>query len=177
LADPEAVVELITRPKDVTCSRVGAGTAASGGARRRTMARGMHARLVAAIGVALLLVVGTFWGDDDNFPFGPFRMYSTKQGLDGEVRATEVMGLTESGAWVGIPFDHFGLRRADIEGQLGKLAEPPEEVLESMAIAYERFDRGDEDMVAFRLLERTFDVEDGVPAGEEVEIVATWRRG
>lgn len=135
----------------------------------------MNARLVAGIVTGLLLCWGTFWGDDDNFPFGPFRMYSTKQQLDGEVRATEVRGLTEQGVWIPIPFDDFGLRRADVEGQLGKLAEPPEEVLAALAVAYDRLGRGEEEIVALRLLERTIDVEDGVPAGEEVEIVATWR--
>ncbi|HEX2058738.1 MAG TPA: hypothetical protein VHI71_10250 [Actinomycetota bacterium] len=139
------------------------------------MTRGMQARLAAALVVALLLVVGTFWGDDDNFPFGPFRMYSTKQELDGEVRAMEIRGLREDGVWVALPFDDFGLRRADIEGQLGKLAQPPESVLAAMAVAYERLGRGEEEIVALRLLERTIDVEDGMPAGDEVEIVATWR--
>lgn len=136
----------------------------------------MHLRLVAGVVVAATLVVGTFWGDDDNFPFGPFRMYSTKQELDGEVRATEILGLTEDGVWMQLPFSDFGVRRADIEGQLGTLAQPPEEVVESMADAYERFDRGEEVIVAFRLLERTIDVEDGVPAGESVEFLATWRK-
>ncbi len=140
------------------------------------MTAGMRARVFAGLLVAVLLVVGTFWGDDDNFPFGPFRMYSTKQGLDGEVRVTEVEGLTPSGQWVGLPFDDFGLRRADIEGQLGMLAQPPEEVLASMSVAYDRFGRGDYDIVALRLRERTIDIENGVPAGEEVVTLAIWRR-
>lgn len=140
------------------------------------MTLGMRARVVLGLAVALGLVVGTFWGDDDNFPFGPFRMYSTKQELDGEVRATEVDGLTRSGEWVGLPFDDFGLRRADIEGQLGMLAQPPEEVIASMAVAYDRFDRGDYEIVALRLRERTYDVENGVPVGEEVVTIATWER-
>jgi hypothetical protein len=123
-----------------------------------------------------MLLAGTFWGDDDNFPFGPFRMYSTKQELDGEVWATEVDGLTEDGRWVGIPFDDFGLRRADIEGQLGKLARPPLEVLRAMDEAYATFGRGEEDFVALRLRERTFDIEDGRPAGETVVTLATWTR-
>jgi hypothetical protein len=129
--------------------------------------------VAAGLAVAVLLVVGTFWGDDDNFPFGPFRMYSTKQQLDGEVRATEVEGRAPSGEWVGIPFDHFGLRRADIEGQLGKLAQPPEEVLAAMAVAFERLGRGELEPTALRLRERTYDVEDGKPVGETVVTIAT----
>lgn len=139
------------------------------------MTRGMHARLAVAIVAGLLLLAGTFRGDDDNFPFGPFRMYSTKQELDGEVRVTEVEGLTLAGAWVPLPFTDFGLRRADVEGQLGMLEQPPVEVLADMAVAYERFGRGEQEIVALRLLERTIDLEDGKPAGETVEIVATWR--
>ncbi|MDQ3982821.1 MAG: hypothetical protein M3271_09115, partial [Actinomycetota bacterium] len=127
---------------------------------------GKRVRVAGGLLVAVVLCWGTFWGDDDNFPFGPFRMYSTKQELDGEVRATEVDGLTPSGEWVGIPFDHFGLRRADIEGQLIKLAQPPSEVLKAMDEAYATFDRGTEELVALRLRERTFDIEDGRPAGE-----------
>ena len=141
------------------------------------MDTGMRVRAAAGLVAGALLCAGTVWGDDDNFPFGPFRMYSTKQELDGEVRATEVDGLTPSGEWVGIPFDDFGLRRADIEGQLVKLAEPPAEVLASMAVAYDRFGRGDQEIVALRLRERTFDVENGVPVAEEVETLAIWRRG
>lgn len=140
------------------------------------MTPGMRARAALGLGVGLCLIAGTFWGDDDNFPFGPFRMYSTKQELDGEVRATEVDGLTRSGEWVGIPFDDFGLRRADVEGQIGMLARRPEDVLASLAVAYDRFGRGEHEIVALRLRERTIDVEDGVPAGEEVVTVATWER-
>lgn len=139
------------------------------------MTRGMHARLAAAIGIALLLLVGTFWGDDDNFPFGPFRMYSTKQELDGEVRVAEIAGLTRDGRWMPLPFSDFGLRRADVEGQLGVLAQPPKEVLADMFVAYDRFGRGNEEIVALRLLERTTHIEDGRPAGETVEFIATWR--
>ena len=140
------------------------------------MTGGMRARTVLSVSVAALLIVGTFWGDDDNFPFGPFRMYSTKQNLDGEVRVTEVDGLTQSGEWVGLPFDDFGLRRADVEGQLGTLAQPASTVLTSMAVAYDRFGRGDHEVVALRLRERTIHLENGLAVGEEVVTLATWER-
>ncbi|MDQ3914155.1 MAG: hypothetical protein M3323_02320 [Actinomycetota bacterium] len=140
------------------------------------MATGRRVRVAGGVVTLALLCAGTIWGDDDNFPFGPFRMYSTKQELDGEVWATEVEGLTKAGVWVGVRFDDFGLRRADIEGQLGKLAQPPMDVLAAMSDAYDTFGRGDEDFVALRLRERTYDIEDGLPAGETVVTVATLRR-
>lgn len=140
------------------------------------MSKWMQARMAAVIAVIFALGIGTFWGDDDNFPFGPFRMYSTKQQLDGEIRAIGVHGFTPSGEWVEMRFEDFGLRRADIEGQLGKLAQSPEEVLRAMAVAYDRLDRGDHEIVGLRLIERTYDIEDGVPVAEEVEVLGAWRR-
>lgn len=133
--------------------------------------------MAATVIVTAMLCAGTLWGDDDNFPFGPFRMYSTEQELDGEVRAMEVEGLTPSGEWVALPFENdFGLRRADIEGQLRTLGQPPGQVLTSMARAYERLGRGEHEVDAFRLLERTYDLEDGVSVSEQVRTLATYRR-
>ena len=139
------------------------------------MAKGHGVRLTSSIVVVALLVAGTFWGDDDNFPFGPFRMYSTKQGLDGEVRAMAVEGLTTEGVWVEVPFEDFGLRRADVEGQLGRFERPPLELLDQMESAYLRFHQADEGFRALRLREHTFDIEDGLEAGETIETVATLR--
>ena len=39
--------------------------------------RGRAVRVAATAVAALLLLLGTVWGQDDDFPFGPFRMYST----------------------------------------------------------------------------------------------------
>ncbi len=38
---------------------------------------GRAVRTVATLAVAVLLTAGTVWGNDDEFPFGPFRMFST----------------------------------------------------------------------------------------------------
>ena len=37
-----------------------------------------------------LLLAGTVWGDDDAFPFGPFRMYSTRNDPNAPVISTRV---------------------------------------------------------------------------------------
>ena len=55
--------------------------------------RGRMVRVaVAAVGLALLLA-GTLWGQDDDFPVGPFRMYATAARPTGNVRTAELWGV------------------------------------------------------------------------------------
>ena len=52
-----------------------------------------------AVGLALLLA-GTAWGQDDHFPFGPFRMYSTADDPDGAVLSTYLQAVDADGVVV-----------------------------------------------------------------------------
>lgn len=131
-------------------------------------------RITLGLVTAITLLVGTWIGDDDNFPFGPFRMYSTKQELDGEVRIIEIYGLSRNGQWVKVLFNNFGLRRADVEGQLGKLAEPPQAILAEMFEAHDRIHAGPVPFEALQLRQRTYDLEDGRSVRELVETIGTW---
>jgi len=135
--------------------------------------RAKRIRLLLSGVVILLLLWGTFFGDDDNFPFGPFRMYSTKQELDGEVRAIEMYARDESGEWTRLGFSAFGTRPADIEGQLGKLAEPPERILGWMVEAYENIHDEPFPYEVLEIRQRTYDLEDGRSVGESVEALGT----
>ena len=49
---------------------------------------GWAARWAVTVIALALLLAGTFVGQDDDFPFGPFRMYSTTAQLNGPVRST-----------------------------------------------------------------------------------------
>lgn len=91
----------------------------------RLPAAGRIRRLAATIVVLALLVVGTLWGNDSAFPFGPFRMYSTRADPNAPVISTRVVGLTDSGAEVRLSGGEVGLRRAEFEGQLLRLTEHP----------------------------------------------------
>jgi len=80
--------------------------------------RGVATRLVATlVGVALLLA-GTLVGTDDDFPFGPFRMYATTDKLDSPVADTRVEARDAGGAHLVLGEGDTGIRRAEIEGQL-----------------------------------------------------------
>lgn len=136
---------------------------------------GKVARLCLAVLTLLALLLGTIWGDDDHFPFGPLRMFSIRNELDGRVRSLEIQGVTERGEVLLLSFEEFGVRRADVEGQLGKLDVSPENVLEALHRATERFNPQGPNFVKLRLFERIFVLDNGNPVDQGVETLAVWR--
>jgi hypothetical protein len=137
---------------------------------------GRRVRGAATVAALLALLWGTFWGEDDHFPFGPFRMYSVRNELDGEVRSLQLEGTNEAGKSFEIRTEKVGLRRADIEGQVGKLQESPDWLASRLVHAYERFNPDEPPLVRLRLYERVFQMEDGRPVEEHEETLAVWRR-
>lgn len=138
-------------------------------------ASGRRVRLTVALLFLSALLVGTAFGDDDNFPFGPFRMYSTRNSLDGFVNSPEFVGITTDGEELSVPFQDLGLRRAEVDGQMTRMVEDPG-LLGLLVEAKEELDPGAPDLVELRLYLRVTDLEDGYPAGETVELLATWKR-
>ncbi|MDQ3963258.1 MAG: hypothetical protein M3277_04995 [Actinomycetota bacterium] len=147
---------------------------------------GRSVRLLVPAVVAIFLVLGTWKGQDDNFPFGPFRMYSTKQELDGEVRSLQLWGLYRCGTaepaaqrigeWTNLDIEeNFALRRADLEGQLGKLAVEPTVLLSELERTYRRLHPGGFPFDALQLRDRIYDLEDGKAISERFRILGTWR--
>lgn len=106
------------------------------GVRMETLSRrGRTIRVaVAAVGLALL-VGGTLWGQDDDFPFGPFRMYSTAPGPNADAPDTRVEGVDTTGRTVVLTEANSGLRRAEIEGQQQEYVSDPARLRE-VAQAY-----------------------------------------
>src|SRR3982751_1225136 len=79
--------------------------------------RGRTVRVVVTVLAAVLLLAGTLWGQDDDFPFGPFRMYSTAPDPNADAPDTRVEGVDTSGRTIVLTEANSGLRRAEIEGQ------------------------------------------------------------
>lgn len=136
---------------------------------------GRRARALATATALLLLVVGTAWGDDDHFPFGPFRMYATTNSVDGDVRAVELEGVDTSGKPFLIEYTDVGLRGSEVEGQLRSFIADPTR-LRYLADAYDHFGPGGPRLVELRLMLVVHDLEDGRPVGSHKEVLATWSR-
>ncbi|WP_446212539.1 hypothetical protein [Micromonospora sp. IBSANI012] len=126
--------------------------------------RGRAVRLGAtALGLALLLA-GTLWGVDDQFPFGPFRMYSTSEPPNAPAPDTRVEGVDRTGAVIALGQDATGIRRAEIEGQQDRYAADPT-LLRQVADAYAERHPGAPELVEVRIVIRWYGIHQGRPTG------------
>ena len=122
------------------------------------------ARLAAALVVLVLMLTGTVQGDDDAFPFGPFRMYSTRADPDQPVISTRVVGLTAAGEEIRLSGGQVGLRRAEFEGQIPRIEADPE-LLGLLADSYAEKHPDAEEIVEVQVIQRRIELEDGQPTG------------
>jgi hypothetical protein len=126
---------------------------------------------MAAVAVVLaLLLAGSVWGNDDEFPFGPFRMYSTRADPNAPVVSTRVVGLTEAGEEVKLSGGAVGLRRAEFEGQLDRIAEDPW-LLGLLADSFADAHPSAPELTAVQVVQRRFELVDGVQTGTYVDRV------
>jgi hypothetical protein len=135
---------------------------------------GRWIRLAATVAAAALLLVGTIWGQDDMFPFGPFRMYATADKLNAPVADTRFEIVDASGATVALTERNSGIRRAEIEGQLSRFQSDPS-LLRVIDDAYVTRNPHAPTPVVVRIVIRWFDLRDGVETGTYHDVtVATW---
>jgi len=136
--------------------------------------RGRSVRVaVTALG-ALLLLVGTLWGQDDDFPFGPFRMYSTAPDPNADAPDTRVEGVDTAGRTIVLTEANSGLRRAEIEGQQQAYIDDPGR-LRQVAIAYADKSPGAAPLTTVRIVIRWEGIEHSRPTGtSRDQIIATW---
>jgi hypothetical protein len=131
---------------------------------------GRRSRLAAVAVVLALLAAGSLWGNDDEFPFGPFRMYSTRADPNAPVISTRVVGLTEAGEEVRLSGGEVGLRRAEFEGQLSRIADHPE-LLGLLAEAFAEAHPSAPDLTAVQVVQRRFELAGGRPTGDHSDRV------
>ncbi|GAB3946538.1 hypothetical protein [Micromonospora vulcania] len=138
-------------------------------------ARGRTTRLGAtALGIVLLLV-GTLWGSDDDFPFGPFRMYATSNPPNAPAPDTRVEGVNSAGDVIDLDQDATGIRRAEVEGQQGRYAADPT-LLAEIADAYAERHPAAAALVEVRIVIRWQGIRAGRPTGRHTdETVVRWQ--
>jgi hypothetical protein len=128
---------------------------------------------VATLIGAVLLLAGTVVGSDDDFPFGPFKMYSTTDKLDAPVADTRVDAVDASGRhWV-LTDSETGIRRAEIEGQLSSFTAAPAR-LSVVADAYARRNPHAPRLTELAVVVRWHELRGGQPTGgyhDETKVV------
>ncbi len=136
---------------------------------------GRRLRAAATAAVLGLTLAGTAVGQDDHFPLGPFRMFSTKTPTSGIVKVSVVRGVTLDGRDVRLPMGSFGLRRAEFEGQLDRFATDPS-LLGLLVAARERSAPESPRLREVTLFKARWQLENGRRVGYVEEPVAIWRR-
>ncbi len=138
--------------------------------------RGRRGRLAVTALVFAVLLLGTVRGQDDDFPFGPFRMYATRQSLDGTASWYRIEAVTDRGELVFVPGAAYGMRRAELEGQIPRFVARPA-LLGELALAYERRRPRVPRLVEIHLVKRRQRLQHGKPAGKPSDrVVASWSR-
>jgi hypothetical protein len=120
--------------------------------------------------ILALLLGGTVWGDDSEFPFGPFRMYSTRNDPDAPVISTRVVGRTAAGEEIRLSGGEVGLRRAEFEGQVDRLRENPS-LLASLAEVYAERHPGAAVLETVQVVQRRYELTDGLRTGDHTDVV------
>ncbi len=147
---------------------------AASGSTVRLSAAGRRTRSAALLAGLALLVAGTAWGQDDHFPFGPFRMYATADDPDGRVLSTYLQAVDADGVVVPrVGEREIGLRRAEYEGQLSRIVERPE-ILGELADVFSQRHPGRAPWVEVSVVRTAYLLRDGVRTGERTEVLATW---
>jgi hypothetical protein len=137
--------------------------------------RGRTVRLIVTALCFGLLLVGTVWGDDDHFPFGPFRMYATNEGPNAPAADTRVEAVTGDGRVIQLDERNSGVRRAEIEGQQGLYVSNPARLAE-IAEAYHRVNPAAVPLVEVRIVVRWHGIHHSRPTGTYTdETIADWR--
>ena len=98
---------------------------------------GLAWRAAVTLAVVGLAVNGSVRGNDVQWPFAPMSQFAFKVDLDGQIRSTYVEADTTAGTTVRVPLTAggVGLGRAEVEGQLPRLAAPHEAAAASGAQA------------------------------------------
>ncbi len=137
--------------------------------------RGRAIRVGATALALAVLLAGTLWGDDDHFPFGPFRMYSTSDAPSADARDTRVEGVDRTGSLVDLGERATGIRRAEIEGQQARYVADPD-LLREVAEAYTRRNPDAPELAEVRIVIRWHDITDRRPTGRWFdETVVRWQ--
>lgn len=139
-------------------------------------ATGRRVRTAVTLLLAVLTLAGSLVGQDDDFPFGPFRMYSTRDDPDGTVVSTRVEAVDATGRVQVVDERATGLKRAEVEGQVARFRDDPS-LLGALSRAHDRLRPAEPEYVEVRVVERVYELRDSRPTGTESErVVATWRR-
>ncbi|NUR69831.1 MAG: hypothetical protein HOU81_03345 [Hamadaea sp.] len=132
-------------------------------------------RVVITAVVCALLLGGTLWGSDDDFPFGPFRMYAGVNPPNEPAPDPRIEGVTADGTVILLDEKRTGLRRAEVEASQDAYTADPS-LLREVLEAYEKRNPQAAPLVEVRYVNRMHEIHSGRPTGKWTDnVLADWR--
>jgi hypothetical protein len=141
----------------------------------RVSPAGRRGRAAATLLAGGVLLLGSWRGSDDHFPFGPFLMFAGRNPPTLDVPSAFVQAVTSTGHVVTVSATDSGLRRAELEGQLASLQRDPAQ-LRDIAVAHRRRNPDEPVYVEIRVVQRRFHLRDRRLSGHSDVILAAWRQ-
>lgn len=143
----------------------------------QTLSRtGVLTRLVLATIALLLLLYGTFFGSDADFPFGPFRMYATRNAPDGTVNSLRLEAVNAQNELIGVSAGSVGLRRAELEGSLPRMKNDPA-LMAEIVERYADNNPGKPPLIELHVVVRVMELKAGKETGTYADhIEAVWKQ-
>jgi hypothetical protein len=130
--------------------------------------------LTAAAIIMAALLAGTAWGDDEHFPFGPFRMYSTRNEPNGTISVVKLRGTTLKGEEISLRPSTFGLRHAEVDGLLLRFVDDSR-LAAHLVEAYDNLDRSPR-LKELKILRGFYQLDEGRPVGYFEKAFGVWSR-
>lgn len=136
---------------------------------------GRAVRVTVTLVVVGLLVASALWGEDDHFPFAPFKMYAGAADPDAPTVDTRLEAVDAEGDEFLLNRLNAGVRRAELEGQRSRFERDPS-LLASITDAYHKRNPQAPRLQEVRIVVRWHEVRDFEVTGEyDEEVVATWQ--
>ncbi len=120
------------------------------------------------------LIAGTVGGQDDHFPFGPFRMYSTT--TTDRVTVLIFEGVTSENDRKVLPSSAFGLRPAEMHGQIARFESRLETLLALLARSYATRHPDEPPLESLELAYGVHLLDEGRPVAYREQPLAEWQR-
>jgi hypothetical protein len=137
--------------------------------------RGRRLRGVATLAVAALLLAGSVWGSDDDFPFGPFRMYAGVNDPNGVVISSYMQAVLPGGKVIRVDERGTGLRRAELEAEVGDFTRAPA-TLARIAKAHAELHPDEAPYIEVQVVQLAQHLHNAALAEQTTKVIAEWRR-
>jgi hypothetical protein len=132
-------------------------------------------RSVVTLVAGVLVLAGSVWGSDDDFPFGPFRMYAGRNDPNGDVVSSYMRAVLPGGKVIRVDERGTGLRRAELEAEIDGFLHYPSS-LARIAQAHAQLHPDEPPYVEVQVVRLDQHLHHAALAQQTTTVVADWKR-